>query len=254
MNAKPPAVFAGLAFGISWLVWAPLIAGAPLPPWWYYIAAAGPAAGALAAVGSERGRASIGPWLARGLFRPVSAGSAALVGGATAAVFAAAAVADRAASGGWGAVAGIGRTAELPGWPPAATAALLVLSFGLCEELGWRGWLYPRWRRRWGSRRAAAAVGAVWIFWHLPAFLCNPTYSGMGWAASGWALSLMAGSVLLSWIYERTGESVAAVAIWHGVFDFISVSDSAGAVIAPVMSAAVLAAAPFLWRYLGKRA
>lgn len=254
MRAKRDAVFAGLAFGISWLVWAPLAAGAALPPWYYYLAAAGPAAGALVAVRSERGRAALGPWLRRGLLRPVPAGIAALVGGTTAAVFAAAALADRAITGGWEGLAGIGRTAELPLWPPAATGALLLVSYGFCEELGWRGWLYPRWRDRWGSRTAAAAVGAAWILWHLPAFFCNPTYSGMGWFAAGWALSLMAGSVLLSWIYERTGGSVAAVALWHGVFDFISVSDSAGAVIAPVMSAAVLAAAPFLWRSLGKRA
>jgi len=145
---------------------------------------------------------------------------------------------------------GLGRTAELPGWSPLAVAALLTVSYGFCEELGWRGWLFPAWSRLGGPRKAALAVGGVWCLWHLPAFCCNPTYQSMGWAALGWALSLVAGSVLLSWLVVESGGSLWPVVVWHSVFDFLTVSDSSGTFLAPVLSMAVLVLVPFVWHHL----
>lgn len=247
-------VYIAVAFGVSWTIWAPLVFGAALPPWYYYLAAAGPAAGALAATAAERGSRELPPWIAR-KFRPGRPGpGTAAIWAATALAFIAAVGIERAATGEWKGVIGLGRTGELPGWTPPEVAALFLLSFGACEELGWRGYLYPKWRERWGNGTAALAAGGVWAAWHLPAFFCNPTYSEMGWTALGWGLSILAGSVLLSWMADAVGGSILPLALWHGAFDFATASDSAGAFIAPILSAAVLIAGPFLWISLARRA
>ena len=40
----------------------------------------------------------------------------------------------------------------------------------LGEELGWRGYALPRLLRVMTPRKAALLLGAIWAFWHLPAF------------------------------------------------------------------------------------
>ncbi|WP_394295062.1 CPBP family intramembrane glutamic endopeptidase [Halococcus thailandensis] len=59
-------------------------------------------------------------------------------------------------------------------------------------------------------------VGVAWAGWHLPLFL-NVTTHG-GWSLSQqllWVVSILAGSILWTWIYNSTGGSVLAVAVFH---------------------------------------
>jgi len=46
-----------------------------------------------------------------------------------------------------------------------------------------------------------------WAAWHLPLFLYRPGYMGMGIGIGeifGWILSLLTGSILLTWLYNST--------------------------------------------------
>ena len=73
-----------------------------------------------------------------------------------------------------------GLTEKLPGWNVAAVAVVWILTFGLGEEAGWRGWLLPHLAERLSTFWAALTVAGVWIVWHAPAFVFNPTYREMG--------------------------------------------------------------------------
>lgn len=251
-------MFLFVSFGVSWGVWLPLVLGVELPLGYYYLAALGPALGALVAEGgSARARAG-GPgvlraWLKTRLGAPGPGHLWGWVIGGLALGVVAAAVLEASTTGdlrGW---ATLGTTAELPGWSPWAVVPLLTLSYGLCEELGWRGWLFPTWSRLWGPRRAALAVGGVWCLWHLPAFFCNPTYQAMGWAAVGWVFSLVAGSILLSWMVVEARGSLWPVVAWHSAFDALTVSDAAAIALAPVLSTVVLLTVPVVWHLLKEK-
>ncbi|MFO8114745.1 MAG: CPBP family intramembrane glutamic endopeptidase [Halorubrum sp.] len=68
-----------------------------------------------------------------------------------------------------------------------------------------------------GALASSAVVGVTWATWHLPLFL-NATTTHAGWARSQqllWMVSIFAGSVLWTWMYNSTGGSVLAVAVFH---------------------------------------
>lgn len=58
-------------------------------------------------------------------------------------------------------------------------------------EVGWRGFELPRLQERYGAIAASVIVGALWCAWHLPRFV-------------------VAGSLLFTWIFNRTRGSHAA--------------------------------------------
>jgi uncharacterized protein len=91
----------------------------------------------------------------------------------------------------------------------ALIVPLVVLVPALLEELGWRGFgvqtavdggRSPAW--------AAAVVGVVFVLLHVPLYLPGQLYDGLPW----WPLPIIifAGSVLLTWIYLRTGSALLA--------------------------------------------
>lgn len=248
----PTTTFLAVTFSVSWGLWLPLVLGARLPGWYYYLGALGPASGAAAALVSQGGWDELGRWLRQRLGRTGPGWLWGLVLGGLGGTAVLALGWERVMTGSWGTLNGLGTTAELPGWPPVAVAALLTLSYGLCEELGWRGWLFPAWSRVVGPQKASLAVAGVWCLWHLPAFFCNPTYQSLGWAILGWVFSLVAGSVLLSWMITASQGSLGPVVVWHSVFDFLTISDASGPFLAPLLSMAVVAVVPLVWRPLNQ--
>ena len=85
------------------------------------------------------------------------------------------------------------------------------------EDLGWRGFMLPLLQDRYSAFVSSLLVGVAWTGWHLPLFL-NPTTTHGGWPLSQqliWVVSILAGSVLWTWMYNSTGGSVLAVAVFH---------------------------------------
>jgi membrane protease YdiL (CAAX protease family) len=107
------------------------------------------------------------------------------------------------------------RSAPFPG------IYLFVLAWGTVwgggqEDLGWRGFMLPLLQDRYSALVSSLVVGATWAGWHLPLFLNAATTHG-GWPLSQqliWIVSIMAGSILWTWMYNSTG-SVLAVAVFH---------------------------------------
>jgi membrane protease YdiL (CAAX protease family) len=85
------------------------------------------------------------------------------------------------------------------------------------EELGWRGFMLPTLQERYSALVSSVFVGVAWAAWHLPLFL-NATTTHGGWPLSQqllWMVSILAGSILWTWMYNGTGGSILAVAVFH---------------------------------------
>lgn len=105
---------------------------------------------------------------------------------------------------------------------PSPLIYLFVLAWGTVwgggqEELGWRGFMLPILQDRYSALASSFGVGAAWAAWHLP-LLLNTTTTHGGWPLSQqlvWVVTIFAGSVLWTWMYNSTGGSVLAVAVFH---------------------------------------
>ncbi len=147
---------------------------------------------------------------------------------------------EQLATGSLARVSEIGLTSQLPGASATLVAVIWVVTFGIGEETGWRGWLMPRLTRRFGFSAAALMVAAVWMLWHLPQFIFNTGFRTMGWAVIGWAIALIAGSFWLGWLARLGGWSIVPVVLWHGGFDFLTSSDLGPSTIAATVSTIVM--------------
>ncbi|RLM53445.1 CPBP family intramembrane metalloprotease [Halobellus sp. Atlit-31R] len=106
---------------------------------------------------------------------------------------------------------------------------LFVMAWGTIwgggqEELGWRGFLVPMLQERYSALVTSLLVGAAWAGWHLPLFLNANTTHG-SWPVSQqliWGGTILAGSILWTWMYNNTG-SVLAAAVFHAGMNSIGV-------------------------------
>jgi membrane protease YdiL (CAAX protease family) len=122
--------------------------------------------------------------------------------------------------------------------PPLGLGALLlwIVTFGIGEETGWRGFALPRLQF---GRSAFAATVIVWFFWalwHLPAFfyLYDPSIAPL------WLIGQFAGAILFTWLFNSASGSILMVALWHGCFNFISSSQSGDGLLAAIVSTIVM--------------
>ncbi len=57
---------------------------------------------------------------------------------------------------------------------------------------------------------------------------------------TGGAAGLLSGAVLLTWLFNSTGGSVLAVALWHGFFNVFTASAAGTGTVAAAMSTVVM--------------
>jgi membrane protease YdiL (CAAX protease family) len=122
--------------------------------------------------------------------------------------------------------------------PPLGIGALLlwIFTFGLGEETGWRGFALPRLQKGRSALAATMILAVFWALWHLPQFfyVFDPSM------AIGWVIGLFAGAVVLTWLYNSTGESILIAAIWHGCFNFMTASNADTGALPAVLSTLVI--------------
>src|SRR5918993_3501384 len=210
-----------LAFGLTWVVWVPRAAGAPLGTvgmawtWVPAIAALLAAAltggrGALRDLGARMVRWRVGwQWylvvvVGPALFSVVVAGVYVMLGGS------------------WANAA-----------PPALLQgsllllplflAILTLTDGLGEELAWRGFALPRLLTRYNALVASVVLGVIWALWHLPLLWTegNGMFHLPVWLL---LLDLTAKSVLFTWVFLHTRGSVLIAMLFHGATNLFLVS------------------------------
>ena len=128
--------------------------------------------------------------------------------------------------------------------------ALWFLTSGCGEELGWRGFALPRLQRTHSAMASSALLAIGWAGWHLPAFFYIPSYAAMGLRVlPGFFFGLLAGAIVLTWLYNSSGGSVLAAVLWHASFNFVTSSPSAGGFVAAATSTLVMVwAIAVVWR------
>ncbi|MFN3940642.1 MAG: CPBP family intramembrane glutamic endopeptidase [Chitinophagales bacterium] len=103
-----------------------------------------------------------------------------------------------------------------------------LIFFGFGEEVGWRGFALPRLQKKWNALTASVFLTVFWAIWHLPLFFYRPGYTSMDMAGMlGWVFSLLTGSVLLTWLYNSSLESILICAIFHSTIDIAFTADLA---------------------------
>ena len=116
------------------------------------------------------------------------------------------------------AVYGLMRWMEMP--LPAAqfhlvSTLLMFIAFfvgGLGEELGWTGYALDPMQNRWGALGASLLLGLVGILWHLtPLLLMGRSPAWIAW----WCVYALTIRIFTVWLYNNTGKSVFAVALFH---------------------------------------
>lgn len=98
-------------------------------------------------------------------------------------------------------------------------ALLMFIAFfveALGEELGWSGYAVEPMQARWGALGAAMLLGLAGIAWHLtPLLLMGRSATWIAW----WCLYALTFRIFTVWLYNNTGKSVFAAALFHATLN-----------------------------------
>jgi membrane protease YdiL (CAAX protease family) len=100
---------------------------------------------------------------------------------------------------------------------PLLAAPPLLLTFlvaALGEELGWSGYATDRMQARQSELRTGVLLGLFWAAWHLVPLL--EAHRSSDWIA-GWSLGTVASRVIIVRLYNGSGRSVFAAALYHAM-------------------------------------
>jgi membrane protease YdiL (CAAX protease family) len=224
LRARPLVWFFVLSYGVTWLLWAPLVfAGVPAfsetthTPSWYALpgVAIGVTGTAFFMTAATQGRAGVHRLLQRltqWRVAPVWFAVAILLVPVGQVLVTAALVSPDA----------------LRALTPSAlaiypTSYLAHFVFGpLFEESGWRGFALPRMQHRFGPVRATLLLGLLWSGWHF--FLYAPSWFAGG-AVNGvvgvgiFVVFTTSISFLFTWLSNNTGASLLLAILLHGSVD-----------------------------------
>ena len=99
------------------------------------------------------------------------------------------------------------------------SALLMFLAFfvgALGEELGWSGYVLDPLQDRWNALQTGVLLGLVGVLWHLaPLLLMHRSPTWIAW----WFLYSVAARILIVWLYNNTGKSAFAVALFHATLN-----------------------------------
>jgi membrane protease YdiL (CAAX protease family) len=107
-------------------------------------------------------------------------------------------------------------------WPQVLAQYLPLIVIGallggpLGEEPGWRGFALPRMQDRMGPVPASLLLGALWGSWHLVGFFGGWLGAFTVPAFLGVVLGGMAGSVIVTWVFNHTQGSILIAILLHG--------------------------------------
>ena len=100
-------------------------------------------------------------------------------------------------------------------WYLIIPAFFQILVFNvLGEEIGWRGYALPGLQQLFSPFVASLILGAVWWLWHLPLFLIDGNFHQQI-PLSLFFLQSTVLSILMTWLYNRTGKSLLIVHLFH---------------------------------------
>jgi uncharacterized protein len=224
LSRRALLAFYGLAFALAWACWlVPLLAQEGVihlaqPPALFFLAGAfAPTLAALLVTARMQGGAGVRRLLGQALRWRVHWKWYALVFLGPAALMLAAVGCHMALGG---------RAPKFPSlvrWPLVLVNLLAILVIGgpLGEEFGWRGFALPRWQARYSAAVSGLIVGALWGVWHLPLFFVHGS-AQYGLPFLAYAVQAIALSVVMAWLYNRTGGSLLLVLLLHATVNTLA--------------------------------
>ncbi len=153
-----------------------------------------------------------------------------------------------------GALIGLSAFSFVPVGYVLALLLVQLLTSGLGEEPGWRGYLLPRLQQRFGGGGATWRLGLIWALWHYPITIVyalaplNETTPMMAAivtvlvSLAGQTLSLIGMTYIYVWLFNQTGSVVLSI-VFHAltnVFNTVVMGEM------PPSFAFVVAAMPWL--------
>lgn len=239
-NSRNLVAYFLLAYGISWVIGIPLALAKQgliqpiFPEWFHYFVAYGPMLSALCLTWAAQGQQGI-----KELWRRIAKYQ---VGGIWWLVSLSPLIIGLALALGMNLLTNnkvtLSQLGEIRFLPSLGIGALFlwILTFGIGEEIGWRGYALPRLQKDYNALHATIILAIFWALWHLPQFfyLFNPSI------AVGWGIGLFAGAIVFTWLLNSTEGSILLVAIWHGCINYISASNAGDGVLAAVISTIVM--------------
>ncbi len=237
-----------LAIAISSLLWLPLILNHTTgdatsgPLWWlHYVGGIGPALAAIIVSWIIGGKSATkrllsrltwsrkqSRWILLGAVLPVILLLAVII---VIGIF----------TGKWIQLADVTQTAKLPGIGLAGILFFEIVFFGFGEELGWRGFAWPRLREKFGFFMSSVVVTMPWVLWHTATFFYNDNMMKLGVGGTiGWAFSLLTGAIILGWLTDRAKGSILPAVLFHGVLDVVFVSKAVAGTYDSYLGAAIM--------------
>lgn len=121
---------------------------------------------------------------------------------------------------------GIGMSDEFPQFSFIGFFLYNLISFGYGEEVGWRGYALPLLQKKVNPFWASVILALGWAAWHIPLFFYRPGYLGMEIGdIFGWLMSLLTGSILLTWLFNKSERSLLVCAVFHATIDIAFTSN-----------------------------
>ncbi len=248
-----------LAYAITWAIEIPIalsqrgIIPVTVPLSLHYLASIGPLAAALITSAVFAGQDGLKELFSRLTHWRVPREYVLFVLLAPLALFVVAVATSRILDGQWPDLALLGQVDYLPYLGVLPTLLLWLVTFGLCEEVGWRGYALPRLQSQHSAFTSALIIGVIWGFWHTPTFFYRDTYLAMGILVVPMIVfSVTAASFIMTWLFNSTKGSLPVVILFHAVFNFFSASAAAGNAGAIVMGALTVFWAVRVFKVHGK--
>jgi len=101
-----------------------------------------------------------------------------------------------------------------PSFQSLCLALVLAAIKGPVEEFGWRGLVLPLLQRKLAPIWAGLVLGAIWGFWHLPAFLLSGTQQSE-WSFAPFFAGCIALSVIVTALFNASQGSILLSALFH---------------------------------------
>lgn len=155
--------------------------------------------------------------------------------------------------GEWGRFSDIGINSKVPLTNTFPIWLMWCCFYGLGEEGGWRGFLFPEFCQQYKARLSTLYTAMIWVPWHLPVFFYDKDFQSMGIISIlGWIVGLVFGSLLLGWLVKQSQWSLWAVILWHGTFNLFTTSDLINPLYPGIMSALVILIVLWIARRYGE--
>ncbi|MDH3246359.1 MAG: CPBP family intramembrane metalloprotease [Saprospiraceae bacterium] len=245
---KRLVIYFALAYGITWLIWLPLILGEygfedlpVLPKYHHYLGSMGPAIAALIMAYQWKGLSGVKSLIGRIFLWRVHWKWYVIVLIVPLMLVVGAGYLDQMLNDQPFSMTGFSTNDEFPQFGPLAFLLFNFVTFGVGEETGWRGFALPVLQNKFNALIATLILAVGWACWHIPAFLYRPLYSQMDVAGIiGFFMSMVMGAVVLTWLYNGTRGSLWIVAWFHAMIELMFMSDNVTVQMSTYEGAAIM--------------